>query len=111
MIPEFRQVVLCLEKERPHVPLERAMMAIRFTPEIVGTQFHPEADGEGMLRYFLTAAKRQQIVDQHGEEKYNDMVRLLQDPATIELTESVIVPGFLHQAITALAAPATLQPA
>lgn len=102
--------VLCLEKERPHVPLERAMMAIRFTPEIVGTQFHPEADGEGMLRYFLTEAKRQQIVELHGEDKYNDMVRLLQDPATIELTESVIVPTFLRQAIAALTAPeASLQ--
>ncbi|GAB2466051.1 hypothetical protein GCM10011375_33400 [Hymenobacter qilianensis] len=104
--------VLCLEKERPHVPLERAIMAIRFTPQIVGTQFHPEADGEGMLRYFLTDAKRQQIVQEHGEDKYNDMVRLLQDPGTIELTESVVVPTFLREAITALSAPeATLQPA
>ena len=96
--------VLCLEKERPHVPLERAVMAIRYSPEVVGTQFHPEADGEGMLRYFLTDAKRQQIVREHGEEKYNDMVRLLQDPATIELTESVFVPTFLQQAIEALTA-------
>jgi hypothetical protein len=101
-----------MEKERPHVPLERAIMAIRFTPEIVGTQFHPEADGEGMLRYFLTDAKRQQIVQEYGEDKYNDMVRLLQDPGTIELTESVVVPTFLQQAIEALTNhEATLQPA
>jgi GMP synthase-like glutamine amidotransferase len=104
--------ILCMEKERPHVPLERAIMAIRFTPEIVGTQFHPEADGEGMLRYFLTDAKRQQIVQEYGEDKYNDMVRLLQDPGTIELTESVVVPTFLQQAIEALTNhEATLQPA
>ncbi|MGY2132314.1 type 1 glutamine amidotransferase [Hymenobacter sp. HD11105] len=104
--------ILCMEKERPHVPFERAIMAIRFTPEIVGTQFHPEADGEGMLRYFLTDTKRQQIVQEYGEDKYNDMVRLLQDPGTIELTESVVVPTFLQQAIEALTNPeTTLQPA
>jgi GMP synthase-like glutamine amidotransferase len=43
--------ILRLEKERPHVNLERAIMAIRFSKEVFGTQFHPEADGEGMLRY------------------------------------------------------------
>jgi len=36
--------LLSLEKIRNHVELERAVMAIRFTPEIIGTQFHPEAD-------------------------------------------------------------------
>ncbi|MBC6989722.1 type 1 glutamine amidotransferase [Hymenobacter sp. BT491] len=96
--------VLCLEKDRPHVPLERALMALRFTDEVVGTQFHPEADGEGMLRYFLTEEKRQQVVANYGEAKYNDMVRLLQDPNAIELTESVIIPTFLRRAVASFAA-------
>ncbi|MEJ7666531.1 MAG: hypothetical protein WKG07_46935 [Hymenobacter sp.] len=62
--------VLCLEKERPHVPLARAVMALRFSAEVVGTQFHPEADGEGMLRYMLTAERKQQVITAYGEEKY-----------------------------------------
>lgn len=95
--------VLCLEKIRPHVPLDRAIMAIRFSNEIIGTQFHPEADNEGMLRYFLTDEKRNQIVTNFGQEKYNDMVAYLQDPTKIALTESTILPGFLRQAIEALA--------
>ncbi|MBC8083169.1 MAG: GMP synthase [Hymenobacter sp.] len=103
--------VLVLEKARPHVPLDRALMALRFTPEIFGTQFHPEADGEGMLRHFRTAEKREQIIATHGAAKYEEMVRLLQDPATIELTESVILPTFLQRALTALAPAATEQPA
>ncbi|GAB3495346.1 hypothetical protein GCM10027341_12560 [Spirosoma knui] len=94
--------ILCLEKDRPHVPLERAVMAIRFSDEIVGTQFHPEADNEGMLRYFLTDEKRNHIVLNFGQEKYNDMVAYLQDPTKIALTSSVILPGFLRQAIRSL---------
>jgi homoserine O-succinyltransferase len=94
--------ILAMEKERPHVPLDRALMALRFTPEIFGTQFHPEADGEGMLRHFQTDEKRNQIIANHGEAKYEEMVRLLQDPNTIELTESIIIPTFLQQAVAAL---------
>jgi GMP synthase-like glutamine amidotransferase len=101
-IAELGVKVLVLEKERPHVPLERALMALRFTDEVVGTQFHPEADAEGMLRHLLTDEKRQQVIDNHGEAKYHDMVQLLQDPEAIALTNATIVPQFLQQAIAAL---------
>ena len=94
--------VLCLEKERPYVPLARAIMAIRFSPEVIGTQFHPEADGEGMLRYMLTDVRKVQVIAEHGEEKYHEMVRLLSDPDTIEHTESIIVPTFLRRALAQL---------
>ncbi|MFC5408383.1 type 1 glutamine amidotransferase [Larkinella bovis] len=96
-INELNAKVVCLEKERPHVPLERAMMAVRFTDEVFGTQFHPEADGEGMLRYFMKEEKKQQILDNYGEAKYSEMVASLQDPQKITLTESVVIPEFLHQ--------------
>jgi GMP synthase-like glutamine amidotransferase len=94
--------VLCLEKERPHVPLERAVMAIRFTPEVFGSQFHPEADGDGMLRYMLTDERRQQVITAYGEAKYEEMVHLLANPDTIERTESVIVPSFIRRAVAQL---------
>lgn len=94
--------VLCLEKERPHVPLARAVMAIRFTPEVLGTQFHPEADGEGMLRYMLTDERKQQVITTYGEAKYEEMVQLLANPDTIEHTESIILPTFLRRAVARL---------
>nr|GFC77995.1 hypothetical protein [Tanacetum cinerariifolium] len=72
-LAELGASVLCLEKERPHVPLARAVMAIRFSPEVLGTQFHPEADGEGMLRYMLTEERKQQVITAYGEDKYHDM--------------------------------------
>jgi len=94
--------ILCLEKIRPHVLLDRAVMSMRFSPEIIGTQFHPEADNEGMLRYFMQPEKRNHIVSNFGQEKYDDMVAYLQDPDKIALTASVILPGFLQQAIRTL---------
>jgi len=89
---------LCLEKERPHIPLERAVMAIRFSPEVFGTQFHPEADSRGMLRYYLMDDKRKWVIETHGEAKYFEMIDRLDDPDKIMLTEAVIIPSFLHHA-------------
>jgi anthranilate/para-aminobenzoate synthase component II len=33
--------IIALEKHRPHVPLERAIMAIKFSDKMYGVQFHP----------------------------------------------------------------------
>ena len=102
-LDEVGAKVLCLEKIRWHIPLARAIMAIRFTPEVIGTQFHPEADGEGMLRYLLNnEEKKAQVIATHGQAKYDQMVQLLADPTTIEHTESVIIPTFLRRAIAQL---------
>jgi GMP synthase-like glutamine amidotransferase len=95
---EIGAKILCIEKNRPHVPLERAIMAIRFTPEIIGTQFHPEADAEGMHRYFRTEEKKQAVITNFGEKKYHSMIEHLEDPDKIMLTESVILPNFLEHA-------------
>jgi len=94
--------ILALEKLRPHVELERAMMAIRFTPEIVGTQFHPEADAEGMIYYLQTEEKKQLVIANHGEEKLENMLAHLNDPDKIMHTQSCIIPQFLNDAIQSL---------
>jgi GMP synthase-like glutamine amidotransferase len=94
--------VLALEKERPHVDLERCVMAIRFTNEIIGTQFHPEADADGMKMYLLQDDKKKSIIENHGEQKYADMLQSLDDPGRIELTQSIILPNFLTMAVNAL---------
>lgn len=90
--------ILAIEKERPSVPLERAIMAIRFSDEIFGTQFHPEADAEGMKRYFLQEEKRNAVIKEYGIEKYEDMLEHLDDPDKIMFTESVLIPKFLEMA-------------
>ncbi len=94
--------VLALEKERPHVDLERCVMAVQFTDEIIGTQFHPEADAEGMKMYLLMEDKKAAIIAHHGEQKYMDMLQSLDDPQQIRLTQRQILPNFLKEAILAL---------
>lgn len=94
--------ILAIEKERPHVALERCVMAIRFSDQIIGTQFHPEADPIGMKMYLLQDEKRASIIKNHGEDKYLDMLNSLDDPGRITLTQSVILPNFLNEAIHTL---------
>lgn len=88
--------LLAIEKERPHVPLERGVMAIRFNKYFVGTQFHPEADPQGMSRYLDTAEKKESVINNYGIEKWNTMVAYLQDPGTIAYTQQTILPNFLN---------------
>ncbi|MBL7806415.1 MAG: GMP synthase [Saprospiraceae bacterium] len=101
----FREMgaeILCLEKLRPHVHFERAVMAVRFSPEMIGTQFHPEADPEGLLSYFLEEERKISIVEEHGESRYNRMIRDLANPQKIQLTFETLIPTFLDHAIEAL---------
>ncbi|WP_298737527.1 GMP synthase [uncultured Chitinophaga sp.] len=91
--------VLAIEKERPHVPLERAVMAIRFTPQFLGTQFHPEADAAGMRKYLLEEEKKAHVIRHYGEEKYTDMLEQLTDPEKIMLTHNRLIPTFLNDII------------
>lgn len=88
--------IMCLEKERPHIDLERAIMAIRFNNEFFGTQFHPEADAEGMARHFQKEEKKKAIIENIGEDKFYNMLEHLNDPDKIMLTESTIIPTFLE---------------
>ncbi len=90
--------ILALEKERPHVPLERAMMAIRFNPYMIGTQFHPEADAEGMSMYLQREDKKRSVIENHGYEKWQSMIQQLNDPDKICWTSSHVIPNFLDTA-------------
>ena len=94
--------LLCIEKDRPHVALERAVMAIRFNEYMVGTQFHPEADAIGMSMYLQTEEKKKTVVDNHGYEKWKSMIEHLEDPDNILLTYSHIIPNFLHQSVLSM---------
>ncbi len=89
--------ILAIEKERPHVPLERAVMAIRFNDFFIGTQFHPEADPDGMSMYLHREDKKKTVIENYGEEKWQSMIAHLNDPGKITLTHNHILPNFLNQ--------------
>lgn len=94
--------ILAIEKNRPHVPYERAIMAVRFNEWFIGTQFHPEADAIGMQMYLQREDKKATVIQNHGEAKWQSMVEHLQDPDKILWTYHHVVPNFLNQATEAL---------
>lgn len=94
--------ILSLEKIRTNVEYERAIMAVRFSPEFVGTQFHPEADPDGMKSYFLEEENRNKVILNFGEKKYQEMMEQLDDPEKIQLTHSTLLPGFIEMAVEKL---------
>ena len=91
--------ILAIEKERTHVPLERAIMAMRFNDYFIGTQFHPEADAIGMSMYLQTEEKKKTVIENYGFEKWQSMINHLNDPDKICWTNSHIIPNFLSIAI------------
>jgi homoserine O-succinyltransferase/O-acetyltransferase len=103
--PDHQQVqsigasILAIEKERPQVLLERAIMAIRFNEYMIGSQFHPEADAHGMSLYLQTNEKKKTIIENYGLEKWEQMINHLNDPDKILFTNSHILPNFLLTAI------------
>ncbi|MEO6524096.1 MAG: GMP synthase [Mucilaginibacter sp.] len=99
---EIGAKLLTIEKERPHVALPRAMMAIRFNEYFFGTQFHPEADPAGMKIRMLGEDKKQLIIDEYGQARYDDMLTQLNDPEKIALTFKTLIPNFIHQAVQSL---------
>ncbi len=87
--------ILAIEKERPQVLLERAIMAIRFNEYMIGTQFHPEADASGMSLYLQTDEKKKTVIENYGLQKWEQMITHLNDPDKISFTYSLILPNFL----------------
>ena len=99
---ELGAEVLCLEKIRPNINLERAVMGIRVSDEIIGTQFHPEADALGMRLHFQRPEKKKIVIKHHGADKFKKIINSLNDPRRINLTHRTILPVFLRNAINAL---------
>ncbi|WP_178988017.1 type 1 glutamine amidotransferase [Winogradskyella schleiferi] len=97
--------ILSLEKIRTHVELERAIMAVRFSEEFVGTQFHPEAEPVSMESYFSLEENKKVVIDSFGEKKYNEMMNRIDDPEKIELTYNTILPSFIQNAIDKVKQP------
>lgn len=101
-LKEMGGKLLAIEKNRPHVPYERAVMAIRFNEYFLGTQFHPEADADGMSMYLQREDKKQTVIENHGEPKWQSMVEQLQDPEKIMWTYQHVLPNFLNLAMEEL---------
>lgn len=95
---ELGMKMVAIEKFRPHVNLERAVMAIRFSAEIFGTQFHPEANPAGMIENLKDEKNKTAMIENFGMEKYLETIDRMDDEDKILLTQSQILPRFLRLA-------------
>jgi GMP synthase-like glutamine amidotransferase len=93
---ELGMKIVAIEKFRPHINLERAVMAIRFSEEIFGTQFHPEANPAGMVENLKDDKNKEAMIENFGMEKYLETIDRMDDEDKIILTQAQILPRFLR---------------
>ncbi len=91
--------IMALEKMRPSVPLERAIMAIKFSEKMYGVQFHPEADLKELVIFFNEYATKQLILNEFGLEKWERIMNHLDETSPIHYTYTHFIPNFLDKAI------------
>ena len=101
-IEETGARILAIEKERPHIDLERAVMAMRFSEEWVGVQFHPEANPYEAKKHFSRNKIRLQVGQHFGRKKYDKLMKGLNNPEEVFKSWDTIVPGFIERSLLAL---------
>lgn len=91
--------IIALEKIRDHVEYERAIMAIRFSEEMIGTQFHPEADPISFLNNLKKPEVKDKVIAAKGKVKFRAMIEHLVDDDKILKTNETFIPDFLENSI------------
>lgn len=97
-LKELDARILAREKVRPHVDLERAIMAVRVGRNMLGVQFHPEASPEGMALHFLKDERMKIVTQTHGADTFDKMLKLLEQPKALAHTHATVIPRFLNHA-------------
>lgn len=92
--------VLAVEKKRPHVQLERAIMAVRFSEEWMGVQFHPEAGFKPMLDSLTKSTAKDRIYEERGKSRYDKIIKGVKSHGPqLDQTKATILPGFIQEVI------------
>lgn len=100
--------IIAMEKIRTHVEYERAIMGIRFSPEMVGTQFHPEADPVSFLAHLKKPEVKEKIIESIGKIRFRKMLEHMIDEDKIYKTNETLIPNFLEQSIQKVRASKSL---
>ncbi len=98
-LKELNAVVVAIEGTEAIRNSEKALMAIRFSKEWFGTQFHPEAHPDGMVHYLRRQEKRNMILRQWGINIYEEMMHNAIHPDRLANTRDHILPDFLQSAV------------
>lgn len=96
-IESMGATIIALEKIRPQLPYERALMGVAFSETMIGVQFHPEATKERLTTYFNTDTIKTAVFEDFSEDKWNQIILSLEDDSKIKHTCSNFIPNFLNQ--------------
>ena len=102
--------VLARESRPGRVDKGEALLALRFGPGLVGTQFHPEADRPGVLAWIHRPEHNTALRDAYGHSLLDRMLRTLDDPGRLARTYALLVPGWLATRFNRLATLRGLKP-
>lgn len=100
-VAQLGATLLAREQPYPEYPYERALMGVRLSPEMIGVQFHPEADPEGMLVHFRRPQQRDKVVSAFSEARYQRLIDRLDDEQYLTPAYETIIPTFLRRAVAA----------
>ena len=109
-LEELDAVITAIEKSDATKEDSKALMAIRFSNEWFGTQFHPEAHPDGMVHYLRRQEKKDMILRQWGLNTYEEMMHNAIHPDRLANTRDHILPGFLKDAVENILAYSTPTP-
>lgn len=96
---ELEASIVALENPDLDIDDNRALMAVRFSKEWYGTQFHPEAHPDGMIHYLHRPEKKDMILHQFGLNTYEEMMHNALHPDRLAHTRDMILPGFIREAV------------
>lgn len=99
-IKKMGATIIALEKIRPQVPLERAIMGIKFNEVMYGVQFHPEGEKEVLIHHFSDIKLKESMIESFGIEKWENLLQSLKDETKIATTHRHLIPNFLDIAFT-----------
>lgn len=94
--------ILSLETIKDHSDNERAIMAVRFSKYVVGTQFHPEADPLAFISHLRNKTLKDSIKEIKGKRKFRNMLEDLVDDDKIYRTNETLIPNFIRIAINSI---------
>ena len=92
--------IISLETIKDHSQTERAIMAVRFSDYMVGTQFHPEADPLAFISHLRNKTLKDNIKEIKGKRKFRNMLEDIVDDDKIYRTNETMIPNFIKRAIT-----------
>lgn len=96
--------ITAMESPEDDVEFELALMAVRFSDEMYGTQFHPEAHPDGMVYYLRRDDKKEMILSRFGQDIYDTMMHNALHPERLTATRDHVLPGFIRNAVDSVLA-------